>query len=297
MIVVTAATGHYGSKVVEGLLRKLSAPQVGVSVRDPKKALGLAAKGIRVRKGDFTDPSTLATSFEGAEQVLIVSVNVLGEEALRQHGNAIRAAKDAGVKRVLYTSHQAASPNSKVSFARDHAATEALLEASGVPFVSLRNGFYAESSLSQLGGIQETGKLALPEDGPVSWTARDDLAEAAVAALTNTSLFDGITAPLTASETYTFADVALLASDVLGREIVREVISEGDYRRNALQRGFPEPMVGMLLSMFEAIRDREFDIVDPTLERVLGRRPTNIRNVIAPFLSVHKERGGRQAAH
>ena len=285
MIVVTGATGHYGRKVVEGLMNSLPASQVGVSVRNPEGASGFASMGIRVSKGDFTDPSTLAQAFDGADQLLLVSVNVLGEEAIRQHGNAIRAAKTAGVKRILYTSHQAASPASKVAFARDHAATELLVAASGIPFVSLRNGFYAESSLYQLSGMRETRKLALPSDGPVSWTVRDDLAEAAVAALTRTSLFDGITAPLTAAKTYTFADVAGLVSEILGREVVREVISDEEYRQNALTRGFPEPMVGMLLSMFQAIRDGEFNIVDPTLEEVLGRRPRDLKAVLTPFLS------------
>ena len=285
MIVVTGATGHYGRKVVEGLARRLPPSQVGASVRDPAKASDLAAMGVRISKGDFKDPSTLAASFDGAEQVLIVSVNALGEEAIRQHGNAIKAAKDAGVKRLLYTSQQAASPSSKVAFARDHAATEALLQASGVPFVSLRNGFYAESSLYQLGGIKETGKLALPGDGPVSWTVRDDLAEAAVVALTDTSLFDGVTAPLIASETRTFTDVARLASEILSRDIVREVISDETYRENARKRSFPEAMIGMLLSMFQAIRDGEFDRTDSTLERVLHRKPTDIKEVLTPFLS------------
>jgi uncharacterized protein YbjT (DUF2867 family) len=189
------------------------------------------------------------------------------------------------VKRILYTSHQAASPTSKVIFARDHASTEDLLKASGVPFVSLRNGFYAESSFYQLGGMRETGKLALPEDGPVSWTVRNDLADAAVVALTDPSVFDGITAPLTASRTYTFTEVARIASAALDRAIVRETVSDESYRQAALQRGFPEPMVGMLLSMFEAIRDGEFDVVDPTLERLLTRRPTPLEQVLTEFLS------------
>ncbi len=154
-----------------------------------------------------------------------------------------------------------------MAFACDHAATEELLKGSGIPFVSLRNGFYAESSLYQLGGIQPAGKLALPVDGPVSWTVRDDLAEAAVAALVDSRLFDGITAPLTASATHTFADVARIESDVLGREIKRETISAEIYRQGGLQRGFPEPMVGMLVSMFEAMHDGEFDVTDPMLER------------------------------
>ena len=285
MIIVTGATGHYGRKVVESLVGRLPASEVGVSVRDPEKAANLRGLGVRVSRGDFKDPSSLAASFDGADQVLIVSANVLGEEAIRLHSNAIQAAKTAGAKRILYTSHQAASASSKVAFARDHAATEVLLRSSGLPFVSLRNGFYAESAFYQLGGMMESSKLRLPEDGPVSWTVRNDLAEAAAIALSDTSLFDGITAPLTGSTTYTFADVARIASEVLGREIVRETVPEEEYRQGALSRCYPEAMVGMLVTMFQAIQDGEFDVVDPTLEKVLGRKPMSMDQVLAPFLT------------
>ena len=293
MIVVTGATGHYGRKVVEGLSNRVPASELGVSVRDPEKAADFVAKGIRVEKASFAEPATLAPAFDGAEQVLLVSANVLGGEAVRLHGNAIKAAKAAGVKRILYTSHQAASPDSKVAFARDHAATEELLKASGVDFVSLRNGFYAESALYQLVPMQATGKLALPTDGRVSWTLRGDLAQAAVAALTNTNLLQGVTAPLTASRTHTFAEIAQLASVTLRREIVFELISEVSYRNAVVQHGVPEAMVGMLLSMFEAIRDGEFNIVDPTLERVLMRKPAEFEEVLTPYLN----KGGTPQGH
>lgn len=285
MIVVTGATGHYGRKVVEGLASRVSASSLGVSVRDPEKAADLAGKGIRVEKASFAEPATLAAAFDGAEQVLLVSANVLGGEAIRLHGNAIQAAKDAGVKRILYTSHQAANPMSKVAFARDHASTEELLKASGVDFVSLRNGFYAESSLYQFGGMQATGKLALPNDGHVSWTLRNDLAEAAVAALMDTNLLHGVTAPLTASRTYTFAEITRQASNILSREILFEPVSEETYRQAALQRGFPETMVSMLLSMFKAIHDGEFDVVNPTLQQLLMRKPTEFDAILTPYLA------------
>lgn len=292
MIVITGANGHYGRTVVDGLLQKLPASAIGVSVRDPEKSAELAAKGVRVTKGDFADPSSLRPAFDGAEQVLIVSANVLGDEALRLHRNAIDGAKQAGVKRILYTSHQAASSTSKVAFARDHAATEELLQSCGVPFVSLRNGFYTESAFYQLGGMQETGRLALPQDGPVSWTARNDLADAAVTALTDPGLFDGISAPLTASETHTFEDFARIASQALGTEVVRDVIPDDEYRTNALKRGFPEPVVGMLLSMFEAIRDGEFSVVDPKLATVLGRQPAGVSSILTAYLSERRPNAG-----
>lgn len=239
MIVVTGATGQMGRQVVEGLLKTLPADQIGVSVRNPGKAEDLKKRGVRVVKGDFADPGSLSAAFDGAEQVFIVSVNKFGEEAVRQHGNAIDAAQRAGAKRVLYTSHQAASSSSAFVPAQDHAATETLLLASGVPFVSLRNGFYAESALYQLTNLAQSAKIALPEDGPVSWTARADLAEAAVAALTQRSLFDGISPPLTGSQALDFADIAAIASQLLGRPCVRETISDEVYRAGLVEHGLP----------------------------------------------------------
>ncbi len=285
MIVVTGATGQLGRQVVEGLSKKLPSAQIGVSVRDPEKAEDFKQHGVRVYKGDFADSASLTEAFDGAEQVLIVSVNKFGEEAVRQHGNAIQAAKSAGAKRILYTSHQAANPSSAFVPARDHAATETLLQASGVPYVSLRNGFYAESALFQLGGVKQTGKISLPEDGPVSWTARADLAEAAVAALTEPTLFDGVSPPLTNSRTLDFADVAKIASEILGRDIERETISDEEYRMTLISHGLPNVMADALGTLYNAARAREFAVIDPTLERLLGRKPTTMKDVLNDFLS------------
>ncbi len=284
MIVVTGATGQIGRQIVEGLLSRMPGARIAVSVRDPERARDFEQRGVRVCRGDFADASSLAEAFDGAEQVLIVSGTTLGEEGVRQHGRAIQAARDAGVKRILYTSHQGANPVSAVAFARDHAATEGLLQCSGIAFVSLRNGFYAESALYQLGAIRDTGQLALPQDGPVSWTARADLAEAAVAALTDTSLFEGFTPPLTALEAINLAEIARLASEILRRDITRIVVSEEEYRKVQFAHGYPEQMVELLASLFAATRALEFDVVDPTLERILGRKPTTMRETLRGFL-------------
>ncbi len=178
MIIVTGATGQLGRGIVEQLLARVPPDQVGVSVRDPEKAGAFAARGVRVRRGDFADPASLKYAFEGATQVLIVSVDELGDAAVARHGAAIEAARAAGAQRILYTSHMGASPDSPFAAAADHAATEALLRDSGVPFTSLRNGFYANTAMMLVGQALQTGTLTAPEDGPVSWTAPADLAEA-----------------------------------------------------------------------------------------------------------------------
>lgn len=286
MIIVTGATGNFGRQVVEGLLERLPAEQVGLSTRDPGKAEDLKQRGVRVCKGDFADPGTLRQAFDGAEQVLIVSGTAMGADGVRQHGNAIQAAKNAGARRILYTSHQGRGEASIfVPTKENHVPTDALLAACGISYVSLQNGFYAESALFQLRGLKETGRIALPADGPVSWTARTDLAEAAVAVLLKPeSLADGPSPALTGSEMLDFSDVARIVSEILGKPIEQEEITDEVYRAMLVKQGMPEIYAGLLLSLYAAARAGEFAVVDPTLERLIGRKPTTMRQVLEEFL-------------
>lgn len=114
MIIVTGATGHLGHTIAEKLVDRVTVSEVGVSVRDPEKAADLKELGVRVRRGDFEDPESLRHAFEGATQVLIVSSNAgaSGGDPLAQHRSAIEAARAAGARRIVYTSHMAASASS-----------------------------------------------------------------------------------------------------------------------------------------------------------------------------------------
>ena len=89
MIVVTGANGQLGREIIDNLLRRVVPSRIVASGRDPDKAADLAGRGGAVRTGDFADARSLRTAFRGAEQVLIVSADKLGEEARRLHRNAI----------------------------------------------------------------------------------------------------------------------------------------------------------------------------------------------------------------
>ena len=177
MIIVTGANGQLGRQIVNRLLTRLPADQVGVSVRDPGKARALADRGVRVRQGDFTDAASLAHAVAGASQVLLVSVDKMGEDAVKQHQAAIDGAVAAGARRILYTSQMGASASSRFQACRDHAVTEEALRACGVPFTALRNGFHAASAAARPRAGGAVGRHRASRDGPVCWTAHADLAE------------------------------------------------------------------------------------------------------------------------
>jgi uncharacterized protein YbjT (DUF2867 family) len=281
MIVITGANGTLGRGIVERLLERVPAERVAVSVRDPAQAAPLAERGVEVRLGDYDDRAGLRAAFARADQVLVVSANRTGADALRLHRNAIQAASDAGARRILYTSHMGAGAGSAFAPMPDHAATEALLAATGVPSTSLRNGFYASTVLQLLGDAAQTGRLVAPEDGPVSWTAHADLAQAAAVMLTEPERFDGPTPPLTGAQALDLAAVAELLSDLWDREVTRVTVSDDAWRDGLVEHGVPAAQADMLVGMFVASRAGEFAATDPTLAKLLGRTPASVRDVLA----------------
>lgn len=282
MIIVTGATGQLGRDIVERLVELVPAAEVGVSVREPSQAGDLEALGVRVRRGDFSDPDSLPSAFEGVDQILLVSSNAraYGGDPLAQHRTAIAAARAAGAKRIVYTSQVAANPKSKFPPARDHAATESMLADSGLKWTALRHGFYGASAMMTLGDGLNSGSFDAPKDGPVAWTARADLALADAAILADEGRFDGPTPPLTAAETHDFDDLAQIASEVLGRPVRRNLISDDQLRAGIAARGWPASAADHALGTFLAAREGEFSAVDPTLEQLIGRRPTGMREQI-----------------
>jgi uncharacterized protein YbjT (DUF2867 family) len=279
MIVITGATGALNGATVEHLLEHVPATDIAVAVRDVAKAQRFADRGVAVRHGDYADPASLVGAFEGADQLLLVSSSDPGADAVSLHRAAIDAAVTAQVGRILYTSHQGADPGSPFRPARDHAATEQLLAGSGIAWTSLRNGFYAHSLAWLMGPWRETGVIMVPADGPVSWTAREDSAEAAAVVLAAGGGHDGPTT-LTASEAPTFADVAVLASELAGRTVTVEVVGEQEWLEGQLAQGAQEFMARFTLGIYQAAQEGLFAGVDPLLGKLLGREPRTVRDLL-----------------
>ncbi|MBB3049756.1 uncharacterized protein YbjT (DUF2867 family) [Prauserella isguenensis] len=269
MIVVTGATGALNGATVEHLLERLPAERIGVSVRDVDRARHLAERGVRVRQGSYDDPVALRESFEGAEQVLLVSSNDMSADVLSQHRTAIEAAVAAGATRILYTSQQ--NPvDSPYPPAAVHAATEAALTNSGVAWTALRNGFFGDVD-QLLGPWRQTGVIAQPADGPIPWTDRGDLAEAAAVVLAGDRSFEG---PVTlAAPPVTLDDFAKILTVATGRTIERVVVDDRQWLADQVAAGTPEPLAEMTLAMFQAARSGHYAEPAPLLGDLLGREP------------------------
>lgn len=271
-LAVTGATGHFGGFVVEHLLRRgTPADQIVALVRRPEAAEGLAAKGVTVRTFDYNQPDELAPALAGVDSLLLVSGTEFGKRA-QQHQAVIDAAKAAGVGRLVYTS----APGADTSInpvAPEHWATEQALAASGLPHVILRNNWYHENYLADLGTAAQTGEiLTAAGDGRVASAAREELAEAAAVVLAGSQV--GQTLTLTGDFAWSFDELAADFSTALGRPVRAHHVSATEKSDVLAQAGLDAGVVGFILGVDAAIAAGELAGVTGDLSALLGR-PTS----------------------
>lgn len=274
-ILITGATGKFGSKVMETLLKSVPAESLAVSVRDPKKAEALRARGIDVRKGDFDHPETLTAAFTGIDRLLIISTDGDNETRIRQHGNAVAAALEAKVGFIAYTSLGNAM-ESGLFLAPVHRATEEAIRKTGIPYSFLRNNWYLENEIPSIQGVLAGAPWATSaEHGRVGWALQQDYAEAAAAVLSGDGHENTIYE--LSGEPMTQEGLTLALSSVLAKEVPLVQLDDPSYADTMEKAGVPDFVVPFLLAIQKGIRDGELDIESDDFEKLLGRKATPIR--------------------
>jgi NAD(P)H dehydrogenase (quinone) len=282
MIVVTAATGKLGRLVVDGLLRKVPARELAVAVRNPDKAGDLAARGVEVRRADYSRPETLGAALAGADRLLLVSSSEVGRREA-QHAAVIDAAKRARVRVVAYTSVLHAE-TARIALAAEHRTTERALRASGLPFVLLRNGWYTENYTENLGPALQHGAIVGSADGGrVAAAARADYAAAAVEVLTGAG-HEGKTYELAGDVPFTMAELAAEVSRRAGRTIVYRDLPPAEYEAVLTGAGVPAPYAKALADSDLGVARGELDDASGDLRRLIGRPTTPLADAVAAAL-------------
>ena len=277
---VTGATGQLGRLVVENLKEKGATETIVALVRTPEKAAGL---GVEVRAFDYTQSERMVASLQGIDKLLLISGNEIGQR-LPQHQAVIAAARQAGVKHIVYTSilHADRSP---LSLAAEHLGTEIAIKESGLTYTILRNGWYTENYAgSAKGAIGAGAFIGNAGEGKISSAARADFAEAAAVVLAGKG-HEGKTYELAGDEAYTLADLAAEISRQCGKTIPYNNLTETQYADVLKSFGLPEGLAGMLAdSDTGASKGGLFDD-SHTLSALIGRPTTPLAKVVADAIA------------
>jgi uncharacterized protein YbjT (DUF2867 family) len=218
MILVIGGTGRIGSRVVQQLA-DLGLP-LRVLARRPEAALALPG-GVEAAPGDLDQPDSLPAAFAGISSVFLLTTQSPRQEA--QERAAIAAARAAGVAHVVKVSagDAATALDSPTPVGRAHAAAEAALKASGLLWTILRPSAFMQVALEPLlDGARDSGRLLLPlGKARVAFINVDDIARAAVWALTHPQAAASRTLVLTGPEALGLPELARLASQAFGRPV------------------------------------------------------------------------------
>ena len=283
-ILVTGATGQLGGKIVEFLAKKVPTTDIiaGTTNLVSEKAQALTAQGIEVRKTDFEDQASLVEAFTGVKKVFIISTFGDEEASARQQTNAVEAAKQAGVKQMVYSS----APKADVSdffLAGPHRVRENIIKESGIPYVLVRNNWYVENELGTVQASLNGGSwVTSAGEGKVGWVLRADLAEATANVLASEG-HDNKAYEL-GGENLTQAEFVAALNEVTGKGI--QVMHVDDAAFGEMLKGnVPEQLAGMLVMTQMSIREGKLVNDSADLERLLGRKPTTVKEALQQLLA------------
>lgn len=275
-VAITGSTGQLGRLAIAALRRR--APEAGIIAlaRSPGSAADL---GVTVRAADYTRPETLPAALAGVDVLVLISSNDFNDR-VGQHRAVIDAAVAAGVGRMVYTSLLKAD-TSGMLLAADHVATEAAIQASGLPATLLRNGWYIENQTGSLAGALAAGALiGSSGDGRFSTAARADYAEAiAVTALDGAHA--GKVHELAGDDSHSMQEFAAELSRLTGRSIPYNDLSPDVYAGILTGFGLPEGFARMLADSDLQARTGALQDDSCTLSRLIGRPTTPFARTLA----------------
>jgi uncharacterized protein YbjT (DUF2867 family) len=283
-IAVTGATGTLGGRVA-ARLSAAGAP-LRLVVRDPARAPSLPGAEVAAAPGGYADGAGLRAALAGVDTVYLLSA-AESEDRLQQHLTAVGAAAAAGVRRIVYTSFMGASPDATFTLARQHAATEDAIAATGLRATYLRHAMYADfvPFFATLEG--DTAVIAAPGgDGRAAFVSRDDLADVGAAVLLrDDDDLAGATLDVTGPEALTLAEAAAVLAEATGRPAAYREQTEAQAWETRRPSGHPDWEIEGWVSSYLAIAAGELSAVTDVVPRLTGHPARSV----AQHLRAHPE--------
>ncbi len=255
-IAVTAANGQLGSSIVNELKKEIGEENVIGIVRSPEKASHL---GIEIRKGDYNSRDDFNAALTDIDSVLLISGMDDPQKRIQQHRNVIEAAKQNGVKKIVYTSIVGDEENNAFSpVVQSNRLTEEDIKNSGLDWSIGRNGIYIEPDLEYIDTYKKEGEIRnCAGDGKCAYTSRTELGHAYAKMLIqdnhNHKTYNLVGEPISQKE------LAELINQVYNIQLVYNLISVEDYAKERKQE-LGEFIGAVITGIYQGINDGVYNI-------------------------------------
>lgn len=271
---VTGATGDVGSKLVECLLARGQRPRV--LVRNFEKARSIFGDRVDAFVGNLDNSAALQRAMERTDSVFLVNS---GPQIPERDQKAALAAKEMGVKHLVKLSYLDVEHG--LTIGAWHERGEAAIRVAGVPFTFLRPSGFMSNLLAWAKSIRSEGIVhSSTGDGRRAFIHSGDIAAVAAEVLLSgkhigESLF------LTGPEALTFSEVTAKISEVIGRPLIFQPISDEEARHRYAATGAPFEETEAHVALWRAIREGRLAIVTDTVETILRRKPVALEQWIS----------------
>jgi uncharacterized protein YbjT (DUF2867 family) len=277
IILVTGPTGNVGSAVVKSLLdRGAKVRAADVTIERAQQMFGETAEVVRF---DFEDPATYQPAFEGADRMFLMRPPALAN-VKEQIAPAIEAAKQAGVKHIVFLSLVGVEKNTVVP----HHKIEKLLESSGIPWTFLRASFFMQNlNTTHCKEIKERHEIAVPVGhSRTSFIDARDIGAVAAKVLTEPG-HENRAYTLTGSEALSYDEVAQTFSSVIGEEVRYTNPSILEFIRRQRKQGTPWNYTLVMTMLYTMTRLGTANVITQDVEWLLGRKPISFQQYVKDY--------------
>jgi len=294
-IVVHGASGHLGRMVVDELLSRGQPPnRIVLPVRSPdsEHSRSLSLLGCSVQSADFMLQPSLERVYKGAHTVVFIPIPGTNLERVSAAEHAVRASKNAGVTRFVCVSfgNSEAGVESYCLLQPAVLYTEALVQTSGLKYLIIRMGLFAENNEGAFRAAVESGTLSSVAKGTdrAPYIMRRDVARGIAAAAMNFEL-EGRTYDLEGSSSVSWDELAGMMSAATGKTIKFKSITTDELQKKyepSMGDIVARDMAGLTASLNKSAAEGEFKVTNDMFE-LTGKQAEPINTYLFP-LSMQK---------
>ncbi|KAJ7448439.1 NAD(P)-binding protein [Mycena galericulata] len=292
LVAVVGATGIQGGSVIKALAESDKPYRIRGYTRDATKAVAEALKkqGVEIVQISLVvdNVKEVHKAFAGANIAFLVTnfwEHVNMEKEISEGKMLIDAAKAAGVDRIVWSGLTSPTKvsNGKITHVYHFDGKAVVTEygrQSGVPFVNVQAGFYAQNFLGHASMLtkQADGSFA------IEWVVKPTMVLPLIDAESDYGLFvrrvlelpvfpDG-SEVYTASEDITMEGIARQLSEVTGKKVVFKQLTAEECEKNYTASGMPPPIVTELVEGFAFFDEYGYYGGKPSTSREGLARPT-----------------------
>ena len=277
---VSGASGHLGRAVVSELLQRADGREVVAITRTPETVPGSAQS----RLGDYNRPENLAMAYAGLDRLLIIpTLDPEPGKRGSQNVAAIDAAVKAGVKHIVFMSAVGTRREEEPARGASYWRGEQRLISTAPAWTILRMNFYAEAFVQLAQASLAQGVMTGLAENRAAFVARGDVAAAAAGILIGEG-HAGAIYNATGPERLSGAERAGVIAEITGRPLAYRVITQEQLRAGLAQGGVPAGAANIVVGIQTSFAAGAFDIVTGDVERLGGRPPRPLRDVLAGAL-------------